>query len=160
MVMENATNTEAKFKYKFGKFRPKTGVIQVLATDYDTYALLYACNIKKNILNNAHKHEFVWVLTRKAFKINDASDLIEFKTIESKVKKILASHIPHYKFYWLEPPVMQGGENGCKYPPADNKWQLKFKDRVFGLKNTSDELTVANLNLTERKVYQLSGLPE
>ena len=94
---------EGKLQVKFSIFQPKWSNVNVLDTDYSSYAVLYSCN---NSLFCLRKSEYAWVMTRRPLDVNYPDDKLdygnpdvhEWSRIRNIAKNKLESNAPGFDF--------------------------------------------------------------
>ena len=81
-------NKDAHLKVRFTWLQP-WGTYNVLATDYETYSVVYECD---NFLFDTFNLENLWVLTRQPLDHSNPEDHVEIERISKEVKKALAGN--------------------------------------------------------------------
>ena len=84
----------------------------ILATDYDNYAIIYAC---KNALWDYYRKEHVFILSRMALDPRKPEDRLELKSLQEVAYDKLRTHVPGAGGRIVMFPVFQSSKT-CKYP--------------------------------------------
>lgn len=132
-----ASEGRMKIRWEDPAYMFMYGHYDILATDYDTYAIMYTCKEAKTLTGKPKRRkENLWLLTRHPFNVKFEQDHLdvhnlefqEFMRIKNHAIRVVSKHVPDFRFDAYMRPTIQGERRGCLYP--DEEDLEEFEDRI------------------------------